>query len=468
MPTIPLHYFTPQQTGDANVRVNPHMHDGEFEGVQRIAGAVAGIGQTVGNFAMKAQEAKNYATMADAERQMKEGFLLFQDEMDQEGDETKWGKAWEARAAGIEKGLGTDKLPPVVRDALAVKLADWKSEAGLRIQQQARKRGILRARDQVIGAAESDLKLGDVEGYKLKIKGAEERGLIDPAQAGELVRDGERKASWYSAMGEINVDPAGMLKNLDARTDDGRPVHYPALDEGQRYSLRQSAMGALNGRRTQAQTTIAERRFNGEVIEEAEVMQMVNEGLVSPSWAKGFLKAQLKEEGSGKAYAPRFAEVLGKIRRYDPKQDSNEEGYAQLFEEAQLLPDKMSTDAVSKLKAKLDKKAPTNSPAAKFGLDMIDSLFKGGAYGVDGADVKDLTGAALTAYNEAVVAKAEDEDALMQFIEENPQATRTEVTQFFSKHQGRRILRSVRSAISTAPAADEAALLDDILSRDDN
>lgn len=435
MPQIPLYSHTPTASGSVNVRANPGILDGEMQAMQRLGQSVAQVGNQAFDFAAKKQDALNFAKLADGERQMREGFLLFQDELKRNGDEKTWSASWEMRAAEIEASV-MKGVPPALKERMTAEVQGWKSLTVAQVRSVATEREIQRASAQVLDAADSDLKIGDVGGYKAKISEGAAKGLFRPDEAAKLLRTGEQKADWYAAFGMVNEDPAKALDMLDDRTDGGRPSNFTNLDEGQRYSLTQSARGALNSLRIETQESLFNRRQAGEVIGDEELDALVEKKLVKPEWAKRFAQEQRKGMGGVEGDAAAFSEVLVAIQEYDPLKDTGRTQYSKLFAQAQLLPDRMATDAVARLKDKADPQSVNNSAVAQAAERLIGESFEGGVYGKFDLGEEFVPGTTRkqkkvdrAVQAKAVQARAEVSDGIREYLKKKPNATEAEVVQ---------------------------------------
>lgn len=464
MSQIQLAFFTPQARQDANVRANPNMFSGELAAAARVGDAVAGIGDKVADVALRAQQAINFGKMADAERQMNEGWALFQDEMEQEPDEAKWGEKWAQKSKEIEKSLGLDKAAPAIQAQMKASLEGWKSKTSIAINRQATGRQIERAKAQTLSAADAALKAGDIGTYEATVDQAAQLGLLDPGDAVKMKAQGPAKAAYYSAVGAINNDPIGTLDALRAKGKDGKWLNFADLDADDRLRLVNHAQTETRQMQGEAYQMLIERTQAGTPMSNDELTGMVEQGLLRPAQAENYKKAY---HFGRPASAEAAATLRSLINNYDPSASTAQEDYLRITDEIATLGLTRETQsaALEMLKDKANPKSDLNGPAASFGLKTIDGMFQGGVYGFDPLDKKDLSGEALKDYNRAMLERAQDEDALMQYIKQNPGATREQVLQFIDTNQSRRIIKSVRAAASTAPVLDDVEQLNAILDR---
>lgn len=436
MPKIPLYAYTPTASESPNVRANPNMLDGQYAAAQRLGDAVAGIGERAFDFAAKKQTAVNNATLADVDRQLKEGFLLFQDELKRNPNEKTWEPAWQKRAKEIEDTVMKGVEAPALKQRVKGELENWKAMTSLQVRSVATEREIKRARAMVLDSADADLKLGDVESYRAKIKQGAADGLFDPDEATEFLRDGERKAARYEAYALINENPALAIESLDDRTEGGRYRAFTALDEQDRYQLKQSAQGALDFRRRRVGEMLNERAVAGEVITKEELDALVASKDITATWAKAFHKTQLKDLGGGGSLFDAqedFYRLRVAVSEFDPKAPGAMKRETEIFTQAMLLPAEMKNDVLTRLKDKGKPESVNNSAVAREAFGLVDDAFKAGLYGAFEVEQYTPQGKKKVVdqkvYAEAVKQKAQIQDDVSDFLKKKPNATRSEVVE---------------------------------------
>jgi hypothetical protein len=453
MPKIPLYTHEPQSLGTANVRADPNLLSAQSEGAAKLGQGLASVGQAATDFAVRKMDALNFARMADSERKMKEGFLLFQDELARNGNEKEWGQLWEARAAEIEQEVMGKDVPAVLKPQLKAQLDGWKMMTKAAVRSAATNREIERAGSEVLASVETDLKTGDVELAVSKLRGAEAQGLIGPAKATAAIAAIPGKVAHYDATRLILTSPVEALDALKARNEKGEWTEFTALDEPQRKSLVDSANVAVQKVRAETYQGLIERMNAGEIIGQDELNALVESKMFTATQARDILRNQSKD-GSNlpTGQETKFARLLTDIANYDPTRDASNERYANLAAQVAVLPSGFKEDAYGRLKDKANPKSASNAPVAMFGKDLINDAFKSGVYGVfeserfgRGGKEKVIDQAI---YAEAVQSQAKALDAIAEFLSKKPNATREEVTKEVLRINQSFVDRQIRSVIS--------------------
>lgn len=475
MPSIPLYQFTPGATPQSAERAPSDLYAPVAAGGRALGAGIASLGEPIAAFALKKQEAVNYGMLADAERQMKEGFMLFQDELARNGDEKTWTALWQKKVGEIEANLKMGDMPPAVRDRLSPALKDWQMMTTAQVQQQATAREIDRSKANVMAAAELDLKQGDVEAYVSKIRGGEARGLFDPREAEQLVGAGETNAEYYQATNLILTDPIAAMDALTEKNDGGKWANFGKLDEPRRKTLVDSANVAMQRSRAETYQGLIDRMNGGELIGDKELDELVARKLFTPTQARDVKRNQAKGGGLASGQAGKFAEVLVAINGYDPKADGTMERYADLAVSVATLPPGLKEDAYAQLKEKRDPASPLNSQVARDSMEQVSQAFNAGLYGawkqrVVGASGQWEEKTDPKAYAAAMEKRVKIEDNLTRFFRENPKATRADAFKFVSDLNADDVAKQ-GMALFTAPDVSRAASiptpdeLDAILSR---
>jgi hypothetical protein len=447
------------------------MFDGIAAGQRSLAAGIQSIGQAAGDFAMKKQEAVNYATAVDADRKMKEAFVSFQDDLKNNGDETTWEAAWQKRAGEVEKEIGVEKMPGALRDRLSPQMESWKSSMTGQVRSQATARQINRAKGNVMESAENDLKLGDVASYTAKIQGGEQHGLFDPAEAKALVKNGVQKAEYYAATNMILTNPMASMDALTETNKAGGWVNYDNLDEKQRKTLIDSANVAVQRVRAETYQDLIGRMNDGQIIPVTELDGMVEKKMLTSTQARDIQRNQGKS--ASKATAGAFAGVMSAINAYDPRDDGTNENYANLAVQVATLPPGLKEDAYSRLKEKRDPASPLNGAVARDAMSQVDASFKAGLFGQFEVSEQDKnTGLFIkktdpVAYAAALEQKVKIEDALSSFFRDKPKATRVEALAYVGHVQAGHVAKQGASlfvaptvrALQTTPAPAEVDAL---------
>ena len=471
MPRIPLATFTPSATPSSAVRGDMGMFDGIAAGRRSLAAGIQSIGQAAGDFAVKKQEAVNYATAVDADRKMKDAFVSFQDELKSNGDETTWEAAWQKRAGEVENEIGVAKMPGALRDRITPQMESWKSSMAGQVRSQATAREINRAKGNVMESAENDLKLGDVASYTEKIQGGEKHGLFDPVEAKALVKNGVQKAEYYAATNMILTNPMASMDALTEKGEGGGWANYGNLDEKQRKTLVDSANVAVQRVRAETYQDLIGRMNDGQIISTDELDGMVSKKMLTSTQARDIQRNQGKT--ASKATASAFAGVMTAITAYDPREDGTNENYANLAVQVATLPPGLKEDAYSRLKEKRDPSSPLNGAVARDAMSQVDASFKAGLFGqFEVTELDKNTGMTIkktdpVAYAQALEQKVKVEDALSSFFRDKPKATRVEALAYVGHIQADSVAKKGASffvapeaqALQSTPAPSEVDAL---------
>jgi hypothetical protein len=264
MPRIPIATFTPQATPSQAVRGDMGMFDGMAAGQRALAGGIASIGGALHDFSEKKQAAVNFATVADANRQMDAAFSDYQDKLRNNGDEKTYIPDWQKDVSTLEKNLAVEKMPPALRGQMQLRLKDWKQETTQNVRSIATARQINRAGTQVELAAADMFKNGRNKEAIAMIKNGEKTNLYSPEKATDLIKQ-QSNGAYYanydrkiSDIGQLNaaakvielskleneltqVDEKGVLANGRLYDADGK--HVGGLDDPARNKLIQNLRG---------------------------------------------------------------------------------------------------------------------------------------------------------------------------------------------------------------------------------
>lgn len=448
------------------------MFDGQNQAMQRIGGAVAQLGETGADWAVKLQQADNYRKKSELDLALNDEWNGFQQTITPAADPAKLVPDWEKKMAAVVASKGKD-MPPSMQAEVSHLVGQFKTQTTGQLGHLAQSMTIDKAKKAGTARLESAWDNFDEKGAEAIMQEMAGHGLIYAEDIPAMREKGVQRMQYQQAFQAINASPAKALDMLAETTDGGAPKNWKKLDPSQRYALQQSGRGALNTLRADTQNDLAERRFAGELIPEPELNLAVERGAVSAKWAESFRKQQLKDQAGGSADPSRFAEVLTQINSYDPVADGGRKHYAELFAEAQLLPEKMASDAIARLKDKSDPSNQLNSPVAKDGMGAIDDAFDKGLYGDFskyegyGENRKKVTVPAI--YAKAIETKAKNQDALSSYLKAKPLATREDVIHFVAglhaddvAREGAKLFADPAQRAVELPQADE---VDAILQR---
>lgn len=420
------------------------------------------IGVELGDFALKMQAAVNYGIEADADRKMRKTMAEFQQSRQGRTDENQWEAEWKEKSDQLLSSISEESpIGPDLKRKLTENFKDWQTSGAIEVRMMANKQAINRATERAGQAADEAARDGDEQGVNLAIDGAVDHGLLMPEVAAKMKRQYLTKIDEYAAKNFIMANPMSAEDFLGEKTEVGKYVNLPRLTPDQRYSLLQQAKGAVVQKRTDYQNEIATRRFGGELIGDAELEGAVKSRIVTPAWARAFKKQQaldLGKGGSSEDQALAFAEVRSAILAYDPDKDGGAE-YSKLFTQAQLLPERMATDAINLLKQKNEKTGPLNTPVARDVFKVIEERFDAGLYGKFKVkqetrnDAGQWTGFYHVAtdgreFDAAVHRKMKVLDAARKYLADNPNATAEEANRFVSSVQTTEVVNTGRQALT--------------------
>lgn len=455
MPAIPLYNHEPKSLPSPNVRADPAIFDKSFQAAARLGDSVAGIGSKLSDYVRSLQTANDFTKSTEVDLALRDEFFNYTQTITPASDPEKMLPEWERKIDGvIAKSLV--KMPPSIRPQVEAAARRFKQEASHEISKAAQQMVVSRARKTGLAAVETAWRDFDEATASTLLTKMGELGVIDPSEIPALKAKGAQTMEYQLAFDHVNRDPAGAIDSLEDRTEGGRPKNFKSLGESQRYALLQSARNSLNTLRASTQEELFTRRQLGEVIPENELDGLVARKAVSPTWAKRFRAEQMKSLGGAGGNAVQFAEVLGAIGRYDPIADGGRTDYASLFADAMLLPDKMASEAITRLKEKLDPASPLNSPVAKSALESIEQRFQKGIYGqftrrkmiVDGPEAGQWTTETdSSAYEKALTVRSRVEDATRSFLKANPNASAEQVQKFVSDFQQGETVKAGRAAL---------------------
>ena len=202
---------TPQRTDVIQGVAAPTANEGAFQAPNQVAQNLAGvIGQgadILKQFSLKKQQAENVATLAEADRRMKEAYAQYEMEMQQSGDETEWAGKWQEQLSQLSGELMEKPMAPVVREALSQKYADYKSTTTIGVQQAVTQQSILRNKAQVERSVEYDLENGELDSAVEKVQAGVDSGLYSPLEAQKRIEGMEARIDYYDASMVTQEDP---------------------------------------------------------------------------------------------------------------------------------------------------------------------------------------------------------------------------------------------------------------------
>jgi hypothetical protein len=457
IPTVALSEVRQAPGGAVRLDASPFLLDaGQLNAGNRAlvqaGNALQGTAEILDRFAQQKQTQVNRGILANEENiRMQTASQIEEFTASNVDAPEKWAKfssdTWKGYETARAKRQTQQQWGPQVRQIDDQAYTDYRTRTGVELNQRQNQAIIRQSNARLEANAVMKMGSGDENGAMAAINGmnlyADQRLAV------------AQRVTYQALLGTVNRDPQGLIAALEDKTPTGQPRQYKVLEDGQRYTLAQMARGAISQQRTDFQTDIAERRFAGELIGDSELKMAVAAGKVSPAWARGFQKQQLRDLGGDVPTDAQTTELVtlnNDISRFDPATASDGE-YETLLRRTALLPKLYAADAHAKLTEKKEKTSPLNSPVAKDITQMNDENFAAGIYGNPKKKVKegnkvvvqtDPVGLAMAQKARAVV-----QDHMDKFAKDNPQATREQALKEFNT-----VTRQYRRNSVWAPAID--------------
>lgn len=472
MPKIPLYEHTPTATPSSNVRLDPNMYSGVAAAGERIGSAVAGIGSQMNNFAIKKQEAINYAGLKDASRQMQEGSLLYQDDMATNPDYKTWAKNWENRAAEIEKNIQkTVDLSDGAKGQLGEMTKTWKVMTAAKIKNAVTAAEIKEGAAKVELSYDFLLANGNVEEAIAAIEGGAAVGYFDNDRKLKLIAQAPGIADKKAAIALLTSDPIAGEKELTEKTAGGKFKNFTHLEEQDRLTLINHAQSGANKVKSANYQDLIKRTINEDPATKDEILKMVDEGKLSASDGNSYIISQQQ----GKYAKPgTFSDISAAIGTLNPSSPTFKNDSDELLERIATsgLQPALMNQAIKKWTEFSDPDSPINTVAAKQGLEVIDYNFTNGIYGQwktgDGIKKESIDPKILAVARDK---QAKAQDSLRAYMNAHRDATNEDVVKFVKGLAVNDVANQVSSIVSgngSGPlipekAASDAARLDMML-----
>lgn len=239
IPTVPGSDIV--QTPASGVKLEFGVLDAPNVARQRLAGTVGEVGQMVGGFAEKLQEAKNFGIAADANVKMQEAWAGFSDSLANRNDEEKWGEDWRARAQSVRDQIYSEhQLAPELKRKLDSNLKNWQSSTMIEANTLANKKSILRVEQRGDNAATIAAKNLDEKGINDAIDGLLANGVITPEKAEAKRTAYLNQMDVFAADQAIESNPISAWKMID------NEKNFTRLDPAQRTAFVRHAKEAMN------------------------------------------------------------------------------------------------------------------------------------------------------------------------------------------------------------------------------
>jgi hypothetical protein len=432
MPKIPLYEHTPTATPSSNVRLDPNMYSGVAAAGERIGAAVSNIGNQMNNFAVKKQEAINYAGLQDAQRQMQEGSLLYQDDMATNPDHDTWSKGWENKVAEIEKNIQkTVTLSDDAKVTLGEMTKTWKVMTAAKIKNASTAAEIKQGAAKVVLAYDFLLANGNVEQAIATIEGGASVGYFDDKEKNKLISQAPGIADQKAALSLLVLSPITAEAALTEKTAGGKFKNFTELDEQDRLTLINKAQSGANEIKSANFQELIKLAIKGTPPVKDDILKMVEDGKITPSDANSYINSQLSGKFAPAGTFSMISAAIGSLNPSSPTFKSDSDKLLDQIATSGLQPALM-TQAIKKWTEFSDPDSAINTVAGKRGSEIIESNFKNEVYGkwelVD--KLKGTTTTDKKILAEARARQSADQDALRAYMNDHRNATNEEVTKF--------------------------------------
>jgi hypothetical protein len=215
-----------------------------------IAAAIGEVGQKVGDFGMKMQQAKNFSIMADADRAMRQEIADFQESLPKRTDEDKWTEDWKQKTQALKEKVYSDHKPSGdLKRELDNQFANWSQSTAIEVKTVANKKQIARFSERHQLDADLAAQHQDEQGIDAALDPMALTGAASPEDVEKLKAQYKNKSNEYAAKNYIMTNPGGAVDFIMQKAPDStdkNPVYanFPLLTADQRNTLRVSAEAA--------------------------------------------------------------------------------------------------------------------------------------------------------------------------------------------------------------------------------
>jgi len=347
-----------------------------------IAGAGQALqeeGQHLQNFVLQKQDLVNRGLLANEENiRIQTAAQIQEYQAANLSTPETWDKveaeSWKAYEQGRSKRHQAQGWGPSAKAADQQQYLDYRAKAGITFKAEQNKAFVRQANARLEANAVTLAQSGDIEGAQRAVA----QMNLYPDQREAVIG----RVEYQAVFNKINSDPVGAISALEEKTPTGKPKNFKELDESQRYSLIQSARGALAAQQNEFQKEVTQRAVLGEVIPDAEIDAAVERGLVKPTWAKAF-KAQQQRDvaklGPTPAQQEQAHTIFAKIDTFNPEAVGFEERFA-LQSEILTLPTGYREQAQKQFDAQLRPDSPGRNPAAMELFKRAEQDFRDGVF----------------------------------------------------------------------------------------
>lgn len=421
--------------------------------------AIAETGSVMGEFALRAADARNRTALVESEMTMEKAFSDYQSEMSKEPDEEKWVQGWQAKSLEVKQQLLSDKkISPVVRDQLSNEFKKFEQDSTIRIGTQANVRTVERQKARLMNVADFMWQAGDYERGEIAIDTMIGAGLVTAEEGVQIKKKGAEAVDVYAVKrGQMN-DPIATHEQLYEKTPSGRYRNFTNLDDNQRAALSVQTAQRVSQFQTEVMRGLEDRRNNGDLIPEQELQAMVDRKEIKSTTMKRILSEQ-KRSGDDPALTVAFAKALREVDAYNPNQDPTQEKFASLVQDRAGF----TADQKQELEKRLNvrTKPLDESNGDKTVISYIDSLLDGNFLGNTKKDSATGKPYDPKGYQAAYGRNIELRQQLTQFMNQNPKATPVQQRDFINSklqavndtNAGTAVLNAFAGKTQSKPAA---------------
>jgi hypothetical protein len=436
MPQIPLvNAPIPQAAGNYGVRANPGMFDGVNQANARLGDAVAGVGE----LAVRVKRATDTAYVIGAQTKLEAAQADFQTWTKTQPDTSTWQDEHAARmqAAVTDVDDGGKNLAPDAQLHLKTLTGQWQTRGASELNRLATNQNIINAQGTINEAVDQSITSNDVTGAHAAIDNGVATGIIHPNMGVALKKKVTVGVATNQANAAMEQDPFTVTEQLTAKDDGGNYVNFQGLPQAARATMQFRASKLANETRAATvrewATQIRQAQDDGSMMpdEDGVRAEAARQGIAPKTIDRLYAVPKVKTGTDAKE----FAETYSAIMAYSPGDDPTKEHLGEIIAQAEgfkgIAHDKLSAI----LTKKLDPHSPSNKPAFKAGVDLIDDAFKLGVYGsyrTPGAQEYDADGKAIQREDPAKKQKAQmirarNLDAFNAWVEDNPEKAKSQV-----------------------------------------
>ena len=212
-----------------------------------LASAIGEVGQVVGDFGAKLQQAKNFGIAADSDRQMRQAWEDFHSSLPGRTDEENWSKDWQAKAQAVKDSVYSQHKPaPDLKAQLDNNFANWQQSTAIEAKTVANKQTINRAVERADLSADAAAMAGDEVGIRNALEPLARLGAATPEKVNAMVAQKMNKRDEYAAKNYIMAhagNAVDFITETEAGGTDENPKHsnFPLLTADQRNTLKVAA-----------------------------------------------------------------------------------------------------------------------------------------------------------------------------------------------------------------------------------